>query len=1090
MKSAPFSISARVIMWLPVAVAIALTGCRTISHLNQSTKLQPVYLRCEYRVDPLGIDVTEPRLSWQVESKQRGERQTACEILVASSPELLAVNRGDLWDSGKFMSDETVGTVYAGRPLVSQEHCYWKVRVWDQAGHATWSQPAQWSMGLLQPSDWRAEWIGHDAVRLKTMPRSPLESADWIWFAPDGGNPPQGDRVFRKDITLPNDVHVKQAELTATADDSFQFAINHKVVLASKTVADSWHHSQSADVTQEIHPGINHLLAQGENAAVGPAGLMAILVITTDGGQVFKYVTDGTWQATVSPGTNWVSKAVETNSWSNARVIGKYGVSPWGSVESDAIYLPPASYLRTTFRADPKLVRATIYASALGLADVYLNGQRVSKDFFTPGWTDYDRRVHYRTYDVTKLMRQGENALGAVLADGWYSGYIGYAGQRDYYGKLPRVRIQLQLDYADGSHQIIGTGSNWKATTGPVLEADFLKGETYDARKELAGWNEPGYDDTDWQPVVTGSEVQPLMQADPGQPIRVIAEFKAKTISEPKPGVYVMNLGQNFAGIARLKISGHPGQKITLQFAERLNPDGTVYTANLRTARSTDTYVCKGGGVEVWEPHFTYHGFQYVQVTGLTEPPTKDTVVGLALSSDTPVAGSFHCSDPMLNQLHSNIYWTQRANFMDIPTDCPQRDERLGWTGDAQVYIRTATLNCDVEAFFTKWLVDLITDGQREDGEFPMVAPVKVAGDDGGPAWADAGVICPWTLYEVYGDRRILETYYPAMTRFIAFCQNRSHADLLPPDQYQCFGDWLNIHADTPKDVICTAYFAYSTKLTARAAEVLGKTDDAAKYNELFNRIKAAFNRAYVSEDGRIKGDTQTDYVLALAFDLVDGERARLAGQHLVDNIEKCDWHLSTGFIGTKDLMLALAKIGRDDVADRLIFQDTFPSWGFSIKQGATSIWERWDGWTPQNGFQDPSMNSFAHYSFGAVYQWMVENIGGIRTDGPAYKHNIIAPQINSKLTSATTSYVSIRGPIKTAWQRSADKLILDVTIPANTTATVYLPLNFAKGDPQITESRKPIDRAQHVKLLRTENNRAVLEIGSGSYHFEVENRP
>ena len=522
-------------------------------------------------------------------------------------------------------------------------------------------------------------------------------------------------------------------------------------------------------------------------------------------------------------------------------------------------------------------MRATLYASALGLVEVHLNGRRVSEDFFTPGWTDYDKRVHYRTYDVTSLVNRGDNVLGVILADGWYSGYVGFVGHRDYYGKLPRVRLQLQLDYADGTSAIVGTGPDWKAATGPLLEADFLKGETYDARLDLNGWDKSGFNDDNWQPVVVDNTVHPLMQAHPGPPVRVIAEFKAKTITEPKPGVYVLNLGQNFAGMARLKIRGEPGQKITLRFAERLNPDGGIYTTNLRTARATDTYICKGGDVETWEPRFTFHGFQYIEVSGLKKAPAKDQIIGLALSSDTPVAGSFTCSDPMLNQLHNNIYWTQRANFIDIPTDCPQRDERLGWTGDAQVYVRTATLNCDVEAFYTKWLVDLDEDGQRADGEFPMVAPVKVAGDDGGPAWADAGVICPWTIYDVYGDRRILEQHYDAMTRFIAFCQNRSKPDLLPPEKYHCFGDWLNINDDTPKDVIYTAYFAYSTKLTAQAADVLRKTDDAAKYHELYNQIKAAFNKAYVTDDGRIVGDTQTAYVLALAFDLVEGDRAKLA---------------------------------------------------------------------------------------------------------------------------------------------------------------------------------------------------------------------
>src|SRR5271166_3856100 len=753
--------------------------------------------------------------------------------------------------------------------------------------------------------------------------------------------------------------------------------------------------------------------------------------------------------------------------------------------ESGKLVLPPPSYLRITFQARKPVKRATVYSTALGIHDLHLNGQRVSDDYFNPGWTDYTRRVNYRAYDVTNRIHPGDNALGAILADGWYSGYVGFGKQRDHYGKHTRFKSQLHLEYADGSTENVATGTNWKAATGPIVEADFLMGETNDARAAIPGWDEPGFDDSQWTPVITGTEVKPRIQAHPGPPVRPFAELRPKTITETKPGVYVLDLGQNFAGVPRLKIHGEPGQRVTLRFAERLSPDGTIYTTNLRSAGCIDTYICDGKGEETWSPRFTFHGFQYVEITGLKSPPTVGTVTGVALSSDTPIVGRFECSDTMLNKLHSNGYWTQRANFIDIPTDCPQRDERLGWTGDAQVYIRTATLNCDVQAFFNKWLVDL-ADGQRPDGQFPMVAPVKVAGDDGGPAWADAGVICPWTIYRVYGDRRLLERQYPSMLKFVEFCRKRSTPELLPPTQYHCFGDWLSISADTPKDIIFTAYFALSTKLTAEAAEVLGKTEDASRLHNLYRTIKAAFNNAYVSDDGRIKGDTQACYVLALAVDLVDGERARQAARYLVEDIEKHNNHLSTGFIGTKDLMLVLSKIGRHDVAYRLLFNDTFPSWGFSIKQGATSIWERWDGWTPEKGFQDPGMNSFAHYSFGAVYQWMVENIGGIKSDGPAYQHILIAPQLDGKLTHAAVAYDSIRGRIKSAWRRAGDNFILDVTIPANTTATVWLPTNSGSNPGAITESGRPLESAMGVKLLRRESKYAVLEANSGSYHFVV----
>lgn len=1040
--------------------------------------------RCEYRVNPWGIDVLQPRLSWIIESGQRAQKQTAYRVLVATSVKQLAADTGDLWDSGRVASDDTTAIVYRGKTLTSNARCFWKVMVWDRDGKpSAWSEPAQWSMGLLSPDEWKAQWIGCDRWRKMETAEAPLDGAKWIWHAADPAlNAPKGPRLFVSTFQLPADIQIEKAELLTLADDSYKFTINTFLVAGHEPGQSGWKSTRWANVAGRIHPGKNEIRCEVVNGMPGPAGLIAKLVVTARDGKTFSHLTDATWKSTDKPGANWHKRAIDANAWPTTRVLGDYGMKPWGKAQLVQLVLPPPTNLRTTFRADKPVRTATVYASALGNVDLYLNGRRVSDDYFTPGWTDYTKRVYYRAYDVTAQMRSGENVLGAILADGWYSGHIGWGHIRDHYGKKPRVRVQLHVEYADGTSAVVASGPEWKAAVGPLSEADFLMGETYDAQRELRGWSSPGFDAAAWAPVDVGAEMQPVMQAHPGEPVRAFAEYKIQKVTEPRPGVYVLDLGRNFAGVARLTVAGQPGQKIRLRFAERLNPDGTIYTINLRSARATDTYVCRGGETEVWQPRFTFHGFQYVEITGLTDVPKPDTVVGVALSSDTPVVGRFECSDAMLNQLYSNIVCTQRANFIDLPTDCPQRDERLGWTGDAQVYVRTATLNTDVQAFFTKWLVDL-EDGQRKDGQFPMVAPVKVAGDDGGPAWADAGVICPWTIYEVYGDRRVLESHYAAMKRFIDFCQKRSTADLLPPKKYHCFGDWLSIKADTPKDINYMAYFAYSTRLVAQAAEVLGHADDAAKYRQLFDKIRAAFNRAYVAADGRIQGNTQTCYVLALAFDLLDAERQKLAAKHLVEDIAARGYHLSTGFIGTKDLMLALAKIGRNDIAYRLLHNDTFPSWGFSIKHGATSIWERWDGWTPDKGFQDPGMNSFAHYSFGAVYQWMVENIGGIRNDGPAYQRIVIAPQPGGKLTWAKVGYASIRGQIQSDWRLEGGRLLMDVTIPANTTATVSLPVAQAEG---VTESGHALAQAEGVKLLGVKDGRVELSVGSGAYHFAM----
>ena len=670
-------------------------------------------------------------------------------------------------------------------------------------------------------------------------------------------------------------------------------------------------------------------------------------------------------------------------------------------------------------------------------------------------------------------------------ADGWYAGYVGFGKKREHYGSKPRLFVQLEIEYADGGMQTVITDNSWKATHGPHLEADFLMGETYDARKEMTGWAQDGFDDSNWHAVAVTDKVQgqpaaPLagkLQSYPGVTVQKILEIKPKKLTEPQKGVYVFDMGQNFAGWARLKVKAQPGTKLVLRFAEMLNPDGTIYITNLREARCTDTYITSGRGEEIWEPRFTYHGFRYVEVTGYPGQPPLDAITGVVVHSNTPPVGSFECSNPMVNQLYKNIVWGQRSNFIEVPTDCPQRDERLGWTGDAQIFIRTATYNMDVAAFFTKWLVDL-EDAQSKEGAFPDVAPRKVAMGDGVPAWGDAGVICPWTIYQVYGDRRVIEKHYESMKKWIAYLQKNSK-DLLRPAYG--YGDWVSIGSDTPKDVIATAYFAYSTRLLSEMAAAIGKTEDAKKYQELFEQIKQAFNKAYVSDDARIKGDTQTCYCMGLYFDLLPNEKRQRATGYLVEDVRKHDWHLTTGFVGLSYLLPALTETGNLDVAYRLLNQDTFPSWGYSIKNGATTIWERWDGWTEQKGFQDPGMNSFNHYAFGSVGRWLFGTVAGIDTDDAGYKRIRIEPKPGGGITYARASYRSIYGKIVSDWKIKNGEFTLNVTIPANTTATVYVP---AKDAESVTEGDLPAAKAEGVQLVRMDNGKAVFAVGSGQYRF------
>jgi alpha-L-rhamnosidase len=951
-------------------------------------------LRCEYLVNPLGIDAANPRLSWVMTSSRRGERQTAYQILVASSTKQLANDKGDLWDSGKVSTDETLQIEYGGSPLASRQSCYWKVRVWDRDDKpGAWSPVAQWHMGLLQTNDWSARWI--------TAEPPPA--------------PSQGTLVIRR------------------------------------AIYEAIEKSGAADVTAALARQVkeNRLSVEVNNKNLG-----------------------------IDPAQNLVKRLrveYELGGKSFTKEIG----------ENQRLVIPPepdgVRYMRKPFALKSPVQRAVLYATALGLYEVRLNGQRVGDHVLAPDWTDYRKRVRYQAYNVTTLLKRGDNAIGALLANGWFSGKIGN-GANQFFGKVPALLAQLEVTYADGRTERIVTDASWKSHASPILASDFMLGEDYDARLEVKDWDQPGLDESKWVPTTVRDESSRKLEAQVMEPVRQVCEIKAKAISEPKPGCWTYDLGQNMVGVVRLKVSAPAGTKVTLRHAEMLNPDGTLYTRNLRGAPSIDHYICKGGGVEIWQPIFTFHGFQYVEVTGLTGKPELDAVTGIVFASDTPLTGEFTCSDARINQLQSNIVWGQRGNYISVPTDCPQRDERLGWMGDAQVFIRTATYNADVAAFFTKWMVD-VDDGQTPEGSFSDVNP-NTMGTHSVPAWGDAGVICPWTIYEVYGDKRMLEQHLPAMTKWIEYMRAHSTGLIRDKDRGNDYGDWLSIGADTPKDLIGTAYFAYSTRLVAKSYQALGRMEEARKYEQLFQDIKAAFNKRYVSSDGRIRGNTQCVYAMALKFDLLPDNLRPKAAQYLEEDIKAKGNHLSTGFVGVSYLLPVLTQAGKTDTAYRLLLQDTFPSWLFSVKHGATTIWERWDGWTPEKGFQDPGMNSFNHYSLGSCGEYLFGHIGGIRPASPGYKTVLIDPVIQEGLNWAKTHYNSVRGRIATSWKREGKRLALEVVIPANTTATICVP---AVAVESITESGKPVAKVDGVKFLRLEEGKAMFEVGAGTYTFASE---
>jgi len=768
----------------------------------------------------------------------------------------------------------------------------------------------------------------------------------------------------------------------------------------------------------------------------------------------------------------------------------------------------PSPYLRKNFSLpDRPIRRARLYATALGIYEASINGKRVGNDVFRPGWTEYAKRVQYNVYDVTAMLAKGSNVIGAVLGDGWYCGRL-QALPRQQYGDRPRLLAQLYVEFADGTSEWIATDPSWRTSPGPILGSDMIGGEHFDARLEIAGWNTPSFNDAEWQPVKTFADPGIAIVASVGPPVRAMAELKP--IAPPTPcvglswgyrGGGIYDLGQNMVGVVRIKVRAKAGVTIRLRHGEMLEPNGALYTANLRSAEATDFYTCRGDEAgETWEPRFTFHGFRYVELSAQGDfEVLPDGVTGVVMHSDTPPTGTFECSDPLLNQLQKNIQWGQRGNFLEVPTDCPQRDERLGWTGDAQVFIRTAAFNMNVAGFFNKWQQD-ITDSQHERGSIPMVIPNAGTGADGGAAWADAAVICPWTIYQCYGDKRILADHYDSLAKFIAFLDASSSEGLRGLEAGAGLGQWINgagpttvsnpgfgdwlaldgsgkVDGGTPKDLISTAFFSYSSKLMSRIAAMLGKEDDAKKYHQLSDRAKTAFQNRYVTPAGIVAAQTQTSYVLALHFDLLPDHLRPAAADLLVKDIKKRGNHLATGFVGTPYLCEVLTRFGYLDVAYVLLNQKTWPSWLYSVTQGATTIWERWNGWTKESGFADIGMNSYNHYAYGAIGAWMYQTVAGLDLNPvvPGYSRLIIRPRPGGGLTSAKASLQTPYGLAESGWTLAGDLLTLTVTVPPNSSARVYVP---AAAGAKITEGGKP------ASPVATEDSASVFEVGSGTYEF------
>ncbi|RYX82427.1 alpha-rhamnosidase [bacterium] len=1039
--------------------------------------LMPTKLKCEYRSNPQGIDVKQPRLQWQVQAQERDQSQTGYQILVASSQEQLKADHGDLWDSGRISSDETTNIQYAGKTLQSGEQCFWKVKVWDGKGKVSdWSPPAVWSIGLLENKDWQGNWIGRETPE-KT---NDLDGAQWIWF-PEG-NPvasaPSGARYFRRVFELPINSLIRAATIEVTADNEFQLFVNGREVGGS----NDWMKPGKFDIGPLLKAGKNVLAVEARNIDQSPAGMVGKLKVTFAAGNDVTLTTDGNWKTATAPEAGWNSMGFNDSKWLAGKILGAYGMEPWGNLAGSNL---PARYLRREFTVKPKIARATAYICGLGLFELYINGRKIGDDVLAPALSQFSKRAFYRTFDITEQLRRGSNAVGVTLGNGRY-----WAPRPPQLG-YPKLQLQMDIDYADGTKQHVVSDKAWKLTTaGPIRWNNEYDGEEYDARMEMPGWSMPGFNDTKWQSVQVVEPGPPVLSAQIGEPIKVMETIRPAKLTNPKPGIYVYDMGQNMGGWCRLKASGPPGTPVKLRYAETINPDGTLLTANLRTAKATDIYTLKGTGEETYEPHFTHHGFRYVEVSGFPGKPGINALEGKVVYDAVPKAGDFSTSNPLLNQLYHNIYWTTRNDYRSIPTDLP-RDERQGWLGDRQEVSKGETYMFDVDLIYAQWLV-AIRDAQREDGSVSDVCPAYWPLYNDGTVWASTYIIVPHMMYDQYGDIGILTQHYDSMKKWCDYMTKFLEKDIMPRNTY---GDWCvppksptEIHSSDPSaatagPLLSTAIFYHDLRLMARSARLLGKAVDANNFEVLALRLKAAFNHEfYKPELGYYDNGTQTSCVLPLAFGMVPEEnRAKVFG-HLVKKITvDSNNHLATGLVGGHYLLRVLSDNGRTDLAYKLATQTTYPSWGYMASKGATTIWELWNGDTAA-----PDMNSANIVMLiGDLNIWFHEYLGGIRPDmgTPGFKKIIIKPEIVDGLDWVKENYDSIHGRISSTWNKSVGKLDLQITIPANTTATVYLPTTDAKS---ITESGRALTKIDGLKSTKIEADRVVLKIGSGNYRFKL----
>lgn len=1051
-------------------------------------------LTCQSMVNPFGVDVAAPILGWIYLSNRPGYLQSAYQIRVGSSHASLSGGDADLWNPQRVFSSQSVQIPYQGVQLLSRQTCFWQVRLWDQDGTASdWSPIARWTMGVLDPLEWTADWITSPVLEKVHEPRKICQ-----WQMP----PPkfaQHKIFYRVAFNWPEKLPPCFFHLYAAARGRSTIYINGKKVATQSHADEMVCHIGTG--SSAIRAGKNILAIAASPRANGCVA--AGITLVKFGGRWVTLPLDA-WKCWNQRDAGWQQVGFDDAHWVPCQAGYTFGDQPWATPDMNFDAPRRSFMLRREFFVRGIVKRAVVLVSGLGSYELRLNGKKVGDLLLTPQWTQYDKRVEYDMFDLTSELRAGHNTLGAILGNSWWSSGMGPAqSQRAAApGENLQFFCELHLEFLDGGRQTICSDSSWMTHLSPIVSDSIYNGETYDARLEIPGWDRHPFDTSNW---FAAQSVQRRTAKNfsvrIGPPVRVTARLSPQRITEPKDGVYVIDFGQNHAGVTEIKLHQPAGTRIELRHAEKLFAGGLIDNRNLRSARATDVYICRGGAPETWMPRFTYHGYRYVEVRGLKRPPDPGMFTAVVFHSDCPATGTFACSDPLLNAVHAMTLWGQRSNFMTISTDCPQRDERLGWMGDGLDFSRLACWNQNTAAFYRKWtrdMADAVVETHAETADrssaspggpaeqaLPTVyAPTLASAPAGCPGWSDAITIVPYTSYLFNADKLGLEMAYPAMRAWSNYILAHLKDGLF---LHPTYGDWLAL-APTPWQLISAAMAQRSVRITAKVAAIIAH-DDAGRFEQAAAEMIRPFNAKFLNSMTLEYGNgSQCSNILPLAFGLTPHEMQAGVAQNVAQDIVARGYRLSTGFVGTPHLLAVLSRFGHKRLAARILSSRRYPSLGYMLAKGCTTATERWD--FDRHG---PEMNSLNHFALGSMASWLYESLLGVEPDpvAPGFKHFFIRPLFAKNLVHAAMSHLSPYGPIACRWQRRASRLMIAVRVPSNAAATIELPLD----DPDtawVTANGQTILRGSaamnrpNIKALSISVGHAAYRLGAGDFNFEI----